>query len=816
LIRVLLVDDSNSVRAVLRRFFARTPDVSVVAEAVDGEEAVAAVREHRPHAVVMDLQMPGMDGYVAIERIMAERPTPIIVLSSRATRNQMQTAFEAMRRGAIEVLPKPEDTASWELLAESLPRMVRLVTEVRAAPAVAPRRRDGAPAEPPPLAVASGPRSLRWVAIGASTGGPAAIRAFLEEIPGDLPVTFLIVQHIASGFESGFAEWLNKEFTFDVRLARDGERPGVGAVRIAPADAHLVLSRGGVLHLDRESPARRGHRPSVDDLFSSCAEIAPTATAGVLLTGMGSDGVDGLLALRQAGGLTLVQDEASSIVFGMPRVALERGATEVAMPPRDLAGPPVEERRMSAPPPPSPILQQFVALLRDRTGNLVPPGRFGFLEEVAERRAKAVGLASTGEYVGALAAGALPREWGSLVSLLTIKESYFFRAPQQFEAVRRVALPQLLARGKRPLRFWSAACARGEEPATLALVLSEEKALAGWDWRILATDLDAEALGVAGRGMYGERAVAQVPPHLLSRYFHKRGKMFELSREILARIDFAEANLAEPPFPLPEPSYDLIFLRNLLIYFRRPLQTRVMAHVARLLHPDGALFLGATETLWQIQDELEAVDLGDCFSYRHRKAPLEKPAPPPAALPRAVERRPDPARPASAPAASPAPPSAAAPFDPSDDRTPPIAPAGVPERLLGAARHLAANRPAEARQTVDAILASDPSEPAAHVLDGFLHDLAGKTEDAAASYRAALYLDPALFQARLLLADGLLRLGQAGRAEHQYREVLTTLDGGRERQLVVFEDLPFPDPERARRRCRQVLSGGVGGAAGAR
>lgn len=336
MIRVLLVDDSNSVRAVLRRFFARTPDLVVVAEAGNGEDAVRAVHEHQPHAVVLDLQMPGMDGYVAIERIMAERPTPILVLSSRATRNQMQTAFEAMRRGAIEVLPKPEDTPSWEVLAESLPRILRLVAGVRAAPAARrPARARPARVVAPAVNAASG---LRWVAIGASTGGPAAIRAFFEEVPAEMPVTFLIVQHIAAGFEVGFAEWLNKELPFDVRLARDGEAPATGAVRIASAGSHLRLAPGGLLHLDRETPARRGgHRPSVDDLFSSCAEVAPAETAGVLLTGMGADGVEGLLALRQAGGLTMVQDEASSIVFGMPRVALERGATEIALPPRELA-----------------------------------------------------------------------------------------------------------------------------------------------------------------------------------------------------------------------------------------------------------------------------------------------------------------------------------------------------------------------------------------------------------------------------------------------------------------------------------------------
>ena len=338
---MLLVDDSPSVRAVLRRFLARTGDIQVVAEAADGAQAVQAVLEHLPQVVVMDLQMPVMDGYGAIERIMTLRPTPILVLSSRANRNQMQTAFEAIRRGAIEVLPKPEDTGSWEVLAGSLPRTVRVVAAARPRalplPARAPRASGGSGSGAEPAAAARDGGSLRWVAIGASTGGPAAIRELLEEVPPEPPVSFLIVQHIAAGFEGAMAEWLNKELPLDVRLACDAESPRRGAVRLAPAGAHLRLAAGGVLRLDAETPARRGHRPSADELFRSCAESFPGESAGVLLTGMGADGVEGLAALRGAGALTMVQDEASSVVFGMPRVALERGAAEVALAPRDLA-----------------------------------------------------------------------------------------------------------------------------------------------------------------------------------------------------------------------------------------------------------------------------------------------------------------------------------------------------------------------------------------------------------------------------------------------------------------------------------------------
>lgn len=336
-IRVLVVDDSKSVRSVLRRFLGRTEDVQVVGEAGNGAEAVAACKELEPDVVLMDLEMPVMDGYEAIDHIMAWRRVPILVLSSRTSRGAMEPAFEAIRRGAAEVLPKPEDMASWERFAAALPDTVRKLGR-----AWSGSRRAAAPSSPAPaparvLTLAPELRqALRWVAIGASTGGPAAIRELLEAIPPNAPVSFLVVQHIAAGFEGGFADWLDKEFRFDVRVAEDGETPAPGTVRLAPAGSHLLLEPDGRLRLESGRPARRGHRPSIDELLLSCAVAFPRQSAGVLLTGMGNDGVEGLAALRRAGGLTLVQDEASSVVYGMPKAALEAGAALLALPPREL------------------------------------------------------------------------------------------------------------------------------------------------------------------------------------------------------------------------------------------------------------------------------------------------------------------------------------------------------------------------------------------------------------------------------------------------------------------------------------------------
>jgi len=336
--RVVLADDSPSVRAVLRRFLRRTEDLEVIAEASDGAQAVEAVLEHGPDVVVMDLQMPVMDGYSAIERIMEQRPTPIVVLTSRANRNEMRTAFEAMRRGALEVLPKPEDPESWRHLADTLPATLRAVAEV--GPAVPAGRRKRRPRPQPPvrsLPPVERRPDLRWVGIGASTGGPAAIRDLLEALPGRPPVTILLVQHIAPGFELGLADWLRRELGLDVKVARHGERPRPGAVRLAPAGFHLRLAPGGLLELDSRSPPVQGHRPAVDELFFSLAQGDSRRAAGALLTGMGSDGVEGLLELRRQGGLTLAQDEATSVVYGMPRVALEKGAVENALSLQEIA-----------------------------------------------------------------------------------------------------------------------------------------------------------------------------------------------------------------------------------------------------------------------------------------------------------------------------------------------------------------------------------------------------------------------------------------------------------------------------------------------
>jgi two-component system, chemotaxis family, protein-glutamate methylesterase/glutaminase len=330
-IRVLVVDDSLTARKHLVEVLHADPELEVAGEAEDGKQAIELCRTLRPDVITLDMMMPVMSGVAVTEYVMAHCPTPILVVSSSTNRGELYKTYDALAAGAVDVLEKPtgiDADGHWERGLVSTVKIVsriRVITHIRGKLGSSER----APAHPASSEPTDGVARKSIIAIGGSTGGPAAIVEILRELPAGFPIPILLVIHIADLFSTAFAEWLDGQSAMHVRYARDGESlPALGesGVIMAPPGFHLVVQCGMVrLTCDRE---RNSCRPSVDVLFESLAKEMGRKTAACLLTGMGRDGAAGLLALRLAGALTIAQDEASSVIFGMPREAIEIGAVD--------------------------------------------------------------------------------------------------------------------------------------------------------------------------------------------------------------------------------------------------------------------------------------------------------------------------------------------------------------------------------------------------------------------------------------------------------------------------------------------------------
>jgi two-component system chemotaxis response regulator CheB len=334
-IRVLVVDDSTTVRERLVEALSGDPDLLVVGQADNGKTAIELCLNLRPDVVTLDMMLPIMTGLAATEYIMAHCPTPILIVSASTNRGELFRTYEALAAGALDVLEKPTGTEigdAWDRRLISTVKLlsrIRVITHVRGKLSAPPR---------PETTPRGGDARCDFVAIGASTGGPAAILELLSALPSTFALPLLIVLHIGQAFAASLADWLDGLCPLGVSYATDGEflpPVGRGRVILAPPDRHLVL-RGGRLRLT-STPERHSCRPSVDELFESIAREAGDRCAACLLTGMGKDGAAGLLAVRRAGGVTIAQDEQSSVVFGMPREAIELGAAQRILPIRDIA-----------------------------------------------------------------------------------------------------------------------------------------------------------------------------------------------------------------------------------------------------------------------------------------------------------------------------------------------------------------------------------------------------------------------------------------------------------------------------------------------
>ena len=334
-IRIMVVEDSPVVRDFLTHILNLVPDLQVVGVAHSGEEALQMVREYRPDVITMDIHMPGMNGFETTLRIMETQATPIVIVSGSSSVTEAVTAFRALAAGALAVMPRPhgfghpEFASSTGQLVETL-RLMAGVKVVRRWP----KHRIGA-TEPPSAKAWTANSEVRMLAIGASTGGPAAIATILTGLSKNLPFPVCIVQHICDGFVGGFVAWLAQTSGLPVHVGTNGELPLPGHVYVAPDGCHMGVNGSNRILLDA-APAENGLRPSVAYLFRSVAAAYGRHAAAILLTGMGTDGAKELKLVRDRGGVTVAQDQATSIVHGMPGEAIRLGAAMHVLPPESI------------------------------------------------------------------------------------------------------------------------------------------------------------------------------------------------------------------------------------------------------------------------------------------------------------------------------------------------------------------------------------------------------------------------------------------------------------------------------------------------
>ena len=330
MLRVLIVDDSPTAHELIRGILNSDPEIEVVGWAKNGAEGVRLTQELRPDVLTMDIHMPVLDGFGATQKIMSTCPTPIVIVSATTLVHDVQWAMKALQAGALTLLMKPAGphAPEFKVAAADLIETVKAMAEVKVVRRREPQSSSDA------IAIHRAPlraRGVGAVAIAASTGGPPAILRVLSCLPVDFPTPILIVQHISAGFAQGFVSWLDAALPLRVKMAEQYERMQAGVVYIAPENQHLGVKGGGEVLLSDEEPMG-GFRPSANYLFQSVGRQYRSNCIGVILTGMGNDGVDGLTVLKSSGGYVIAQDRDTSVVFGMPGEASRAGIVDKLLP----------------------------------------------------------------------------------------------------------------------------------------------------------------------------------------------------------------------------------------------------------------------------------------------------------------------------------------------------------------------------------------------------------------------------------------------------------------------------------------------------
>ncbi len=340
-IKVLVVEDSRVVQMLLVQIINSDSYCEVIGTAANGLEALRFLEEQTPDVILMDIEMPEMDGFETTRRIMEKRPVPIVICTASANPREAAVTFRLLEAGAVACIEKPvgREHPNFKEAVTELLETIKLMSEVKVVRRWSQLRRDSGTngnGISGSLKTSRGIPEFKVVGIGASTGGPPVLQTILSHLPKDFPLPLLVVQHIAPGFLPGLAEWLNQTTSFKTQIAAYGLSPLPGHVYLAPDDFHMTLSLTGQIVLSRENP-QSGLRPSVDSLFRSLAEVLGARAIGVLLTGMGKDGAIELKNMKNQGAMTIAQDQETSVIYGMPGQAVALEAATYILPPDKIA-----------------------------------------------------------------------------------------------------------------------------------------------------------------------------------------------------------------------------------------------------------------------------------------------------------------------------------------------------------------------------------------------------------------------------------------------------------------------------------------------
>jgi chemotaxis response regulator CheB/chemotaxis methyl-accepting protein methylase len=614
-IRVLIVDDSAVMRSLLRSVVSADAGLEVAGTAADGAAALSCLETVQPDLILLDVEMPVLDGLAMLKQLRGRGHRMPVIMCSSLTQRGARVTIEALAGGASDYVAKPAGQSSREaamlaLSQELIPKIHALADAWHgqpqplfpgaARPLISPL--------PVPAARSQLPPSMPSVlAFGVSTGGPVALDALLPALPANFPLPVLIVQHMPALFTQLFAERLNSRCGLRVREACENDAVRAGTIYIARGNWHLEAvpcahaGAPATLHLS-QSPQENHCRPSVDVLFRSVARVYGSGVLAVVLTGMGSDGMNGCRAIREQRGCVLAQDEATSTVWGMPGAVVRAGLAHKVLPLSAMVAPRPSPAGGAVMEPAAGTDYNYLRqLVFGLSQNVLDPARDYLFDVRLSKLLRNQGMTRMEELVRHLRARKDPALERAVAEAMTINETSFFRDRRPFELLRAQLLPKLIEtrRPLRRLRFWSAACSTGQETYSLAMLLLEHfPMLAGWKLRIEGTDICLEVIERAQVGRYRRIEMNRgLPARYMLRYFDRLGEDWVVKPEVRRLCNFRHANLCAQSFPFSRAgdSFDVIFLRNVMLYFARETRRTLLANMHRLLAPDGILFLGSSE-----------------------------------------------------------------------------------------------------------------------------------------------------------------------------------------------------------------------------